>query len=134
MVRGVISDLKFLFVVFVIVGIIVDFLYLIIWKVIFILEVIFKLKVLFCICDGVLFNRRFFKFYVIDGELFIYKIVNLYDLIRYIYFISDVLYLIKIVRNCFSNFYLYIKLRFLWKDGKDILWMYIVRLYEEYCE
>lgn len=81
MVRGVISDLKFLFVVFVIVGIIVDFLYLIIWKVIFILEVIFKLKVLFCICDGVLFNRRFFKFYVIDGELFIYKIVNLYDLI-----------------------------------------------------
>lgn len=47
MVRGVISDLKFLFVVFVIVGIIVDFLYLIIWKVIFILEVIFKLKCYF---------------------------------------------------------------------------------------
>lgn len=47
MVRGVISNLKFLFVVFVIVGIIVDFIYLIIWKVIFILEVIFKLKVFF---------------------------------------------------------------------------------------
>lgn len=42
--------------------------------------------------------------------------------------------MIKTARNCFSNSYSHTKSGSLWKDGKDISWMHIVRLYEEHCE
>nr|XP_034339030.1 uncharacterized protein LOC117693074 [Crassostrea gigas] len=134
MVRGVTSDLKFPFAAFATVGITADFLYPIIWKAISILEVTLKLKVLFCTCDGASPNRRFFKLHATDGEPFTHKTVNPYDPTRHIYFISDVPHLIKTARNCFSNSYSHTKSRSLWKDGKDISWMHIVRLYEEHCE
>lgn len=134
MVRGVTSDLKLQFAAFATVGITADFLYPIIWKAISILEVTLKLKVLLCTCDGASPNRIFFKLHATDGEPFTHKTVNPYDPTRHIYFISDVPHLIKTARNCFSNSYSHTKSRSLWKDGKDISWMHIVRLYEEHCE
>lgn len=67
---------------------------------------------LFIICDGVLVNRKFFNLYKFFGyEEIFYLILNFYDGIRDIFFVFDVLYFLKIVRNCFSNLYLYKMIR-----------------------
>ncbi|CAC5396802.1 THAP9 [Mytilus coruscus] len=46
----------------------------------------------------------------------------------------DVPYLIKTARNCLCNSFSHKNTRRLWKNGKDISWMHIVRLFEEHCE
>lgn len=43
-------------------------------------------------------------------------------------------HLLKTTRNCVSNSFWHKNSRHLWKDGKDISWKHIVRLYEEHCE
>ncbi|CAC5356777.1 THAP9 [Mytilus coruscus] len=48
--------------------------------------------------------------------------------------VTNVPHLIKTARNCFSNSFSHKNTRRLWKNGKDISWMHIVRLFEEHCE
>ena len=53
---------------------------------------------------------------------------------RKIFFISDAPHLVKTTRNCFSNSFSHKTTRCLWKDGKNISWMHIVKLYEDHVE
>ncbi|CAC5389786.1 THAP9 [Mytilus coruscus] len=135
MVRGVATDLKFPLAGFATLSITADFLYPIIWKAIRILETGFaQLKVLFLTCDGASANRKFFN---IHGQVneFIHYTNNPYaDDERKLYFISDVPHLVKTTRNCFSNSYSHKNTRKMWKDGKDISWMHLLKLFEDHCE
>ncbi|CAG2199465.1 THAP9 [Mytilus edulis] len=135
MVRGVTSNLKFPLAGFATNSITADFLYPIIWKAVSLIECVAKLKVLFCTCDGASANRRFFQLHKIDNsEEPVYFTINPHDNSRNLYFISDVPHLIKTARNCFSNSFSHKNTRRLWKNGKDISWMHMVRLFEEHCE
>ena len=135
MVRGVTSDLKFPLAGFSTQSITADFLYPIIWKAVRILETSkAKLRVLFITCDGASANRRFFK---LHGNInqFINCTPNPYAHDeRNIYFISDAPHLLKTTRNCFSNSYGNKNTRKMWKSGRDISWLHIMRLFEEHCE
>lgn len=135
MVRGITTDLKFPLAGFATMSITADFLYPVIWKAIRILETsIVNLKVLFITCDGASANRKFFN---IHGEVneFIHYTENSYSVDdRKIYFISDVPHLIKTTRNCFCNSFSHKNTRKMWKDGKDISWLHLLRLFEEHCE
>lgn len=64
----------------------------------------------------------------------VYFTPNPYDETRKLFFISDVPHLLKTARNCFSNSQSHKMTRHMWKNGKDISWMHIVRLFEEHCE
>ena len=59
---------------------------------------------------------------------------NPFDSTRNVYFISDAPHLIKTARNCFSNSGYHKNTRNLWKNGKNIIWLHILRLFEEHCE
>ena len=135
MVRGVVTDLKFPLAGFARLSISADFLYPIVWKAIRILETgLAQLKVLFLTCDGASANRKFFN---IHGEVneFVHYTVNPYSEDgRKIFFISDVPHLVKTTRNCFSNSFSHKNTRKLWKDGKDISWLHLLRLFEDHCE
>ncbi|XP_033730198.1 LOW QUALITY PROTEIN: uncharacterized protein LOC117319517 [Pecten maximus] len=134
MVRGVSTDLKFPLAGFATLSITADFLYPIIWKAIDIVEII-NLKVLFLTCDGASSNRKIFDMHkVSEDQVLVYSTVNPRDKSRKIFFISDVPHLMKTTRNCFSNSNAHKNTRKLWKDGKDISWLHILKLYEEHCE
>jgi hypothetical protein len=135
MVRGVATSLRFPFAGFATNSITADFLYPILWKAVSILEVTVKLKVLFFTCDGASANRKFFQMHRPEGQnQAVYFTPNPHDEARKIYFISDVPHLLKTTRNCYSNSNSHKMTRRLWKDGKDISWMHVVRLFEEHCE
>lgn len=120
---------------FVIKSITADFLYPIIWKAVSILEVAVGLKVLFFSCDCTSTNKRFFNIHKLPGyEETVYSTSNPYHGTRDVFFISDVPHLLKTARNCFSNTHSHKMTRQLWKDGKDISSMHVVRLFEEQCE
>lgn len=90
---------------------------------------------LFITCDGASANRKFFNLHKLPGyEETFYSTPNPYDGTRDIFFVSDVPHLLKTARNCFSNSHSHKMTRQLWKDGKDISWMHVVRLFEEQCE
>lgn len=60
--------------------------------------------------------------------------MNPFDISKYIYFVSDVPHLLKTLRNNLSNSYSHTRSRYLWKNGKDLSWLHIVRMFEEHCE
>ncbi|CAC5368332.1 THAP9 [Mytilus coruscus] len=93
-----------------------------------------QLKVLFLTWDGASANRKFFNIYGQVNE-FIHYTNNPYaDDERKLYFISDVPHLVKTTRNCFSNSYSHKNTRKMWKVGKDISWMHLLKLFEDHCE
>ncbi|KAH3720563.1 hypothetical protein DPMN_063462 [Dreissena polymorpha] len=111
-----------------------DYLYAIIWRTISAVETQSKLKVLFLTFDGASTNRRFYSLHRVDNEGIVYKTVNLYDVTRDIYFISDVPHLLKTTRNNFSNSFSHKHSKKLWRNGMDISWMHVVKLFENHCE
>lgn len=134
MVRGVTTSLKFPLAAFATQSISADFLYPIVWTAISLLEVHLKLPVLFLTCDGASANRKFFSIHRLPGFDNINFSENPFDRNRKIFFISDVPHLLKTARNCFSNSFSHKCTRQLWRNGKDISWMHIVKLFEEHCE
>lgn len=74
-----------------------------------------------------------FNLHRLNNEL-VYYTVNPHDTSRNLYFVSDVPHLLKTTRNCFSNSQSHKNTRRLWKDGKDISWLHLIRLIEEHCE
>ncbi|XP_069106990.1 uncharacterized protein [Argopecten irradians] len=136
MVRGVAVDLRFPLAAFATTSVTADLLYSILWKAVAVVEINIKLKVLFFTCDGATPNRKFFNIHRLNGhgDELVYKTVNPHCPERDIYFISDVPHLLKTTRNCFANSFSHRNTRKLWKDGKDISWMHILKLYEDHCE
>ena len=136
MVRGVTSNMKYPLASFATQGITADFLYPIIWKAIMHLEIDCGLKVLFVTCDGASPNRRFFEMHrtTVDDEIVYHAQNKFAPDKRKIFFISDAPHLVKTTRNCFSNSFSHKTTRCLWKDGKNMSWMHIVKLYEDHVE
>jgi len=134
MIRGISTDLCFPFAHFATDGVTSDFLYPILWEAVQIIEQDIGLKVLFFTGDGASPNRRFFRMHDIDNESVVFSTENLYaEDDRLLFFISDVPHLIKTTRNCFANSFAHRRTRMLWKEGKDISWQHIIRLFENHC-
>jgi hypothetical protein len=134
MVRGIVTSLKFPLAAFATQSISADFLYPILWTAISLLEIHLKLKVLFLTCDGASANRKFFNMHKFPGIETVHYSINPFDSSRKVYFISDVPHLLKTARNCFSNSFSHKNTRRMWRNGKDISWMHVVRLFEDHCE
>ena len=99
MVRGVFSSLHFPYAHFATKDLNGADLFQIIWEAIERLEQL-GFKVIALTGDGASCNRKFFKLHSNDEDEVCYKTINPYsDEKRYIYFISDVPYLMKTVRN-----------------------------------
>ena len=124
MVRGISTNLKYPLAAFATYGITPDFLYPIIWQGASILEIHVDINVLFICCDGASPNRIFVAQCIIyilwwcftESNIccfaknnLTYKTRNPYDVNRYIYFISDVLHILKTSRNCVSNSYSHLR-------------------------
>ena len=61
------------------------------------------LHVLATTCDGASDNRRMFSLHSCSDKL-VYKTTNVYSkAVKNIYFISDLFYLLKTIRNCFQR-------------------------------
>ncbi|XP_046566200.1 uncharacterized protein LOC124274872 [Haliotis rubra] len=134
MIRGIVTDLKYPYAAFATRGISADYLFPLLWGAVSNLETI-GLKPLFVTCDGASPNRKFFSLHEDPQLNNFYWTWNPYSLPRRkLYFISDVPHLIKTTRNCFSNSGSHKKTRDLWKDGRDISWIQILKLYEEHVE
>ena len=136
MVRGIFTRLKFPLAHYATASITADFLYPIIWDAIEALEVHCGLHVLFVTCDGASANRKFFQVHGIDAEdELTYCTANPFAFDdRKIFFISDAPHLIKTARNCFANSFSHKESRNLKNNGKDISWMHIVMLFNDYCQ
>ena len=64
------------------------------------------IHVLCLVCDGGKPNRRFFRNHLSkEGTRngIVYKVRNMYDPTKFVYFMSDVPHLIKTTRNCWAN-------------------------------
>lgn len=96
------------------------------WEVVVIFEIICNLWVIVVIFDGEFLNRRFYCLYkLLDGGVDIdvcYCIINLFVFYWFLYFFFDVLYLVKIIRNCLLYFGFGICLCYMWNNGNYILW------------
>ncbi|XP_046579981.1 uncharacterized protein LOC124287470 [Haliotis rubra] len=136
MVRGITTSLKYPFAAFTTLVVTADLLYNMIWNCVKTLEIDCGLKVLFVTCDGASPNRKFFGMHKEENsQLLTYFTWNTYATPRRkLFFISDVPHLMKTTRNCFANSSSHKLSRKLWKDGKNISWMHIVNLFEDYCE
>ena len=110
-----------------------------IWKAIGLCELTCNLKVMAVTCDGASTNRKLFSIH--HGEMYVdendinpdvdvtYRVRNIFDPDRYIYFISDPPHLIKTARNCISNSGAGRCSRFMWNDGSYILWSQIKEMF-----
>jgi hypothetical protein len=132
MVRGIFMKLEFPYANFPSQGVTGHTLYWLMWEAVRRLESI-NLKVIAFVCDGAKNNRKFFKLLGCKEDMksgIVYKTINRYCRERYIYFISDVLHLVKTTRNCWNSSK-FGGVRCLWKNGKNILWDHLVTLYNE---
>ena len=58
-----------------------------------------------------------------------YRTVNIFAPERFIYFFADAPHLMKTARNCLSLSAPGVGKRYLWRDGKHLLWQHIANLY-----
>ena len=96
-----------------------------------ILELTCQLKVIAAVSDGASPNRKFYRIYKLNpliGDIknVIYKIVNIFNPERYIYFFTDAPDLIKTFRNCLFHS------RYMWNNQKYIIWNHVAKIvYDE---
>ena len=100
------------------------------WECVAILELSCGLFVITCTCDGASPNRKFFQMHSVNSEL-CYKVVNIFSPDRFIYFFSDGCHLLKTARNSWANSGSGKCSRYMWNDGKHILWSHLSRIYYE---
>ena len=85
--------------------------------------------------DGASSNRRFIKMHADEQSdetaSVVYYTENHFSPDRNIYFFSDVPHLVKTLRNCLYHSGSGTCIRYMWKDGKYLLWQHIVQLYDE---
>jgi hypothetical protein len=103
------------------------------WKVVSTLEISLKLWVCAAVNDGASPNRKFFRLHAklaIDLKCdIVYKTQNLFAMSRFIYFFADSPHLIKTARNCLYNSGSGSCSRYMWNDGKYLLFRHIANLY-----
>ena len=103
------------------------------WKVVSTLELSLKLMVCAAVNDGASPNHKFFRLHAklaVDLECdVVYKTPNLFAMSRFIYFFADSPHLIKTARNCLYNSGSGSCSRYMWNDGKYLLWRHIADLH-----
>ena len=133
-VRGISSDLKFPLAYFATDGITSSQILPLFWRCIAILELNVKLCVTATICDGATPNRKFFKLhkgldYCTDSEV-VYRTINVFDRRRFIFFFSDPCHLVKTARNCLFNSGSGQSSRYMWNNGKYLIWRHITGAFQ----
>lgn len=111
------------------------------WNIIYSMES-YNLKLLALIGDGAATNKKFFRMHppLPPGVIpkldefptdVVYATVNLASSEkRPLFFIIDPPHLLKTLRNCLANSYGHKKTRKMYKNGEDLSWEVIVKLYE----
>ena len=115
MIRGLFTNLEFVFAQFPTHGVTGDSLFPIVWEAIRNIEEC-GLKVIVVTADGASPNRKLFKMHQgLASNKVVYKTLNPYSQDdREVYFMSDVPHLIKTTRNCWSNSFSHKNTRALW--------------------
>ena len=107
--------------------------FLLFWEAVCLLETVCNLIVLGATCDGANANRSFFKMHKLldpdNTRNITYRTKNIYAPHRYIYFFSDPPHLIKTARNCLANSAPGEGKRYLWNNGRHLLWQHISELF-----
>ena len=63
-----------------------------------------------------------------------YRTRNLFARSLFIYFFADAQHLIKTARNCLYHLGSGRRTRYMWNDGKYLLWQHIVQVYQDELE
>ena len=132
-IRGLTTNLKFSFSYFATKGVTAFQILPIFWEAVFILEKTCNLWVIATTSDGASTNRRFYRMHKdLDGNSqsdVCYQTINLYGKKRFIYFITDPPHLVNTVRNCLHHSGDGKQTRYMWNDGKYLLWQKIAGMY-----
>lgn len=130
LVRGICTELKFGTS-----GITAAQLMPIFWEAVCILETTCNLFVTAATSDGASPNTRFYRMHSdLDGNAdsdLCYRTVHLFAPHRFIYFLSDVPHLVKTTRNSLKSSGSGSCTRYMWNDGKYVLWQHITAVYYE---
>ena len=132
-VRGLASDLKFELGYFGTKDVTAHQIMLTFWRAVAILEDTCQLPVIATVSDGASSNRAFYRMHrmlhqSVDSDIeVVHRTINLFAPERYIWFFADVPHLMKTTRNCMYHSGSG-KTRYLWNDGKDILWSHISKI------
>jgi hypothetical protein len=131
-VRGAATDLKYVLAYFLTKDVTSYQIMPLFWKSVSVLELVCNLWVCAAVCDGTSPNRLLFQLHAdvasteIDG---VYWTFNVFATDRKIYFFSDHPHLVKTARNCFFNSGSGKRTRYMWNNGKYMLWDHIAQLY-----
>jgi hypothetical protein len=106
-------------------------LYPLFWRAIGLLENKCGLKVVSSTSDKATPNQRL---YDMQGAGQAYKTVNLFASDREVFFISDAPHLMKTVRNNLANSGSGTNTRYVWKNGKHLLWKHVQDVYHNDCQ
>ena len=126
--RGVITNLKYSLAYFATDGVISLQLMALFWEAVAILEYRCNLWVIAATSDGASPNRRFYQLHRVNEEL-CHKTENICAKWRNIYFFSDAPHLMKTTRNCWANSGSGQCKRYIWNNGKNILWTHLSRMF-----
>ena len=133
MIRGVASDLKYILGYFSTENVKSYQLMLLFWKAVSILELGCNLWVCAAVSDGASPNRKLYALHAglvgseFNGDI-VYRTVNLFAPVRFIYFFSDAPHLLKTARNCLFNSGTRKHTRLMW-NGQDMVWDHIAATY-----
>ena len=98
------------------------------WEAVAILEYRCNLWVIAATSNGASPNRRFYQLHIENDEL-CHKTENICTKWRNIYFFSDAPHLMKTTRNCWANSGSGHCKRYMWNNGKNILWTHLSQMF-----
>lgn len=103
------------------------------WRIVSVLEVSLNLWVVAAVNDGASPNRKFFRLHCnLTGDPkhdLVYKTYNVFAEFRFIYFFADSPHLMKTARNCLYNSGSGSCSRYMWNNGKYLLFRHIANLF-----
>ena len=137
-VRGLASDLKYNLSYFATSGVTSYQLMPLFWEAVSILEWTCKLPVIASVCDGASPNRKFFRMHATlaqsPGKPVVYRSVNIFAPSRFLWFFADAPHLLKTAPNCLHHSGSGKSTRYMWNDGKYLLWQHICELVNDDME
>ena len=103
------------------------------WKAVSVLELSINLWVCAAVNDGASPNRQFFRLHSsLANNLkcgIVYKTLNVFAMSRFIYFFADSPHLMKTARNCLYSSWYGSCSRYMWNNGKYLLFRHIADLF-----
>ncbi|XP_028413907.1 uncharacterized protein LOC114536754 [Dendronephthya gigantea] len=133
LVRGMCSDLKHVIAYYFTENVTSYQLMPLFWKVVGVLELSLNLWVCAAVNDGASPNRTFIDLhakYVSDLQLdVVHNVHNIFATHLFIYFFADACHLIKTARNCLYNSGSGSQSRFMWNDGRHLLFRHIADMF-----